>query len=301
MSAGETGVQHRASCAWGGEGTGSPTCLRITPIGFRETESPLYEAICMERRASSSGTTQPSLVSPRTPLLMSGPGLHPKAVSPGQGYLGSEPRPHCFPPGLLSFTGPAPANGRLVLRPAPWPAALPTLKFFRVAEKPSPSLCPTPRLGSLPARWALCQPLAAGTQAPIDSWSCFLRHHVGWGRRRRAWGSARSLSRLSMPGEVLTEGAPGAMPLPGCPFPTWVPALPHLQEFLFHSVCPGGRPTDRKHQPAGREGNKGRDGRGRAGDGVRRALWLLFVPSVDPWNKPLYSHSLPPAPTPGPS
>lgn len=151
------------------------------------------------------------------------------------------------------------------------------------------------RAGSLPAGH-LAQLLAAGTQDPIDSWSCFVRHHVGGVKRKggACWG-ARGLSRLLMTWELPDvrlrhpEGPPACGPLSSVG-----PRTAPSSRFPPYSVCSGGRPADGKNQPGGRERNKGRD-----------SAWaeeLPSLPSVNPLSKRLSAHALPTCPhSPGQS
>ena len=179
-----------ASCAWGREATGSPACLWATVIGFREAESPLGEPVGMERRAHLAlALPSPSLMSPQTPP-MSGPGFPQGQFLRDRGPWGQRP----------GHTASLQACSLCRAQPQPmagWSYAqhhgqlpYPFWGSLGWQGSPAPPFAPPPGWAvSLPAGHR-AQPLAAGTQAPIDSWSCFLRHHVGGGRERGARGSA---------------------------------------------------------------------------------------------------------------
>lgn len=80
------------------------------------------------------------------------------------------------------------------------------------------------------------------------------------------------------------------MPLPGCPFPAWAPALPPLQQLLFAlSAQVDAQLTGSISQKAERGTKVETVG---IGGGVHGVLGLLSVPSVNPLTKPLYSHVL---------
>lgn len=177
-----------------------------------------------------SGT--PQMLTAATPAPSAGGKTRtaPKGSFTRTGVLGSEASPHCFPRGLLAVLVPALASATPVLCPAPWPDALPTLRFFRVPGKPNSSLIP-PLVGQPPCPLGIVPNLWL-QEHRIPLIHSLVFSDITWvgGKGRGLWGCQGpeflmfwEVSTIRMMGHL------GSRPLPGCPFPVELQNFPFLK------------------------------------------------------------------------